>query len=148
MKNPLKYDVWYIVFKQGLYYYLFSIASSFNPFSCNFLFVFSVTIAYIIERIGSPITIPIIPNKLPPIVIATNTQILGSPIFLPTTCGYIKFPSICCNTMINIININALIGSIATISTAPTKPPIKAPTIGIKAVNAVKAPTVPCIWNS
>ena len=45
--------------------------------------------------------------------------------------------------MINIININALIGSIATISTAPTKPPIKAPTIGIKAVNAVKAPTGP-----
>ena len=45
--------------------------------------------------------------------------------------------------MMNIIKINAFIGSITTIRTAPTNPPIKAPTIGIKAVSAVNAPIGP-----
>ena len=43
----------------------------------------------------------------------------------------------------NIIKIKAFIGLTATISTAPMKPPINAPTIGINAVTAVNAPIGP-----
>ena len=43
----------------------------------------------------------------------------------------------------NIIKINALIGSTATINIAPINPPMNAPTIGINAVIAVSAPIGP-----
>ena len=65
-------------------------------FSSNFLVTFSPKTVYITENKGTLNKIPTNPHKLPPIVIATKTQIPGNQTELPTTFGYITLPSICC----------------------------------------------------
>ena len=89
-----------------------------------------------IDDIGTAIIIPIIPKIDTPIVTATTTQIPGNPTVFPTTFGYIKFPSICCNIIINNINVNTFIGLVIIINNAPIPVPINAPNIGINAVMA------------
>ena len=89
------------------------------------------------EVIGTLMIIPINPHKLAPIVIATTTHIPGRPTVFPTTFGYIKFPSICWRIIINIIKVIVLSGCVTSINKAPIAVPIKAPTIGIKAVMVI-----------
>ena len=87
---------------------------------------------YIIDIVGTAIIIPVIPAKLPPTVIASNTQIPGSPTDLPTTLGYIRLPSICCKTKNKIINQTDFIGETISIVNAPYDAAKKDPTKGIK----------------
>ena len=75
---------------------------------------------------------------LPPTETATNTHIPGNPTLFPTTFGYIKLPSICCNINTNTTNVITLNGLTDNISIDPTITPIKAPTIGINAVTPIK----------
>ena len=65
------------------------------PFSFIFLLATLFKILKTTPKIGIPINIPIIPNKLPPTIIANITHRADNPIELPTTLEYIKFPSNC-----------------------------------------------------
>lgn len=63
------------------------------PFSFILLLATLFKILNNTPKIGIPINIPIIPNRLPPTIIANITHKADNPIEFPTTLGYIKFPS-------------------------------------------------------
>ena len=86
------------------------------------------------ENSGIPRSIPIIPYALPNSVIANNTQSPDKPSDVPTTFGYIIFPSICCSISIKIIKHRADSGEFKKSINAPIPAPINAPNIGINAV--------------
>ena len=65
--------------------------------------------------------------------------ILGTMFFI--SMSILRFPSTCCNTRNRITKAIAFIGSATKIRKVPKKHPIKAPKIGINAVNAIKTPT-------
>ena len=104
------------------------------------MFTSTFNIVYNTENVGTATNIPIIPNRLAPTLTATSTHIPGNPIDVPTTLGYIKFPSTCCNIIINIINVITFIIFTDAINTAPIAAPINAPTIGINAVTPINTP--------
>lgn len=116
---------------------IYSLASSFNLLS-----TLSLINAYTTDANGTLIAIPGIPHIAPPTVTATRTHIPGNPTELPTTFGYITFPSICCNIIINIKNPTANIGFCTAINKNPIAAPINAPNIGINAVNPINTDIV------
>ena len=71
-----------------------------------------------IEKIGTPIIIPTIPNKPPKISNENNTQKLLKPVLLPSIFGPRTLPSNCCKTKINIKNGMQLTGSTSSINAA------------------------------
>ena len=73
---------------------------------------------------------------------ATSTHIDGRPTDPPTTCGYMRLPSICCSTMNMMRKTTAFFGSSTSIMIVPAKHPTNAPRTGISANTAINMLTV------
>ena len=89
---------------------------------------------YITANVGTPKSIPIIPNKPPPSSIENTTQNGVSPVDSPRILGPIILPSSCCNSIINTINIRPFLGSASRISIALGTAPIFGQKNGIRLV--------------